>query len=311
MIKNFITTLEIYPEDLNTKIQEHLLNKLRTKFNNTCLEGYFIKKVIDITKRGALVSPRNDFSGILICDIQFSAECIMYEIGDLIVVTVSKIEEDSIVCTTSEYILYLKIDLQRGVQIGSRFICVIRNISYDVGHIISMTASLYKPCIKTLVNECINADLNDLLTQSLNLCITKIKTLLQILETKPFAKKIANMLTLNGKVKMGFDKYKCIDEFNYNAYPQDNILFIINPYDIIHNGIFRIAPHNTPENLLNKDCDFILRKDAGSLQAVLYKYSASICNYLEVLIEFGNYESENEFNKNENIWQYYKTILKN
>ncbi len=310
MQRNFITTIEVYPENLNTKISDHILDLINKKYKNKCFEGHYIRKINSIIRRGALLSPRNDFSGILTCDVQFSAECISYECGDLLTVTVTELNHDSIICKTEEYIVYLKAIQNFKPKKASKFICIIKNISYESGSHISMTASVFKPFAKTQVIEVVNVhEQNDTITQSTSLCVSKIAELQNVLQKCPYATEVNALLYLgfNKRPKMVFDKHLSKQALDIKKIPEGPIYFIINPVDSFAESEFRLAPITSSESMLSADFPAMIRKDGSTLQTIFYKNCVSICNYLECLISLSSFESKAAFENNNTIWDFYKS----
>ena len=301
MIRNFITTIEIYPENIKKKIDLCILDALREKYNNKCFEGYFIKNIIEILRRGTLFSPRNIFNGIYLCDVNFSAECISYYEGNLMAITITDIDKESIMSQTSEYIVCLKIDPTVKLKVGNKIIVLIREVSYEVGTLVSISATLFKPVFKTQVIEIANIN-EDII--GYELCLSKLTSLQEKLKKNEFAMKICKFFQFQKKSKMIFDLCY-LTEFKKSKFTDQNIYFIINPLDPVEEGIFRIAPSNTNATILNSDCPHIIRSEGCSINAIIMKIATSDCNYIESILELADFKNQKEFNENQIVWDFY------
>lgn len=301
MIRNFITTIEIFPEKITSKIDACILETLQAKFNLKCFEEYFIKSITKILKRSTLYCPRNIFNGIYLCDVNFSAECTIFNEGDLLATTITDIDRESIMCQTNEYSLFIKYDPQMKLKIGNKLIVIIIKVSYEIGSIVAINAKIYKPILKTQITAIANVEEE---IPGMDLCMQKLQELKSTIEKNDIAKKILKILHFKKPSKMIFPPHFCGAKMDREkGGDNEAIYFIINPLDPIEECIYRIAPFGTNESMLSADGPFVIRSDGCSLSAMKLKVVTSICNYLETILNL--IKNQKEFEENQIVWDFY------
>ncbi len=321
MIRNFITTIEVYPEKITSKIDTCVLEALQAKYNLKCFEEFFIRSVTKIIKRGTLYCPRNIFNGIYLCDVNFSAECGSFNEGELMATTITDIDRESIMCQTSEYSLFIKYDPQIKLKVGNKIIVIITKVTYEIGTVVAINARIYKPVLKTQITAIVNK-IEEI--PGTDLCIKRLEELKTEIEKNDIAKKILRIFQFKRPSKMMFPPLSLLEKeeeknsTSSRSSPQsgegsdtspirsigeDPIYFIINPLDPIEECIYRKAPFGTGESMLSADCPHIIRSDGCSLSAMKLKVMTSICNYLETILNM--IKTQKEFEDNQIVWDFY------
>jgi len=291
MIRTFVTTIEILPEKLSGTVNDCILACLREKFEMRCFEGTFVRRVQQIIHRGSLVSPRNVFNGIMLCDVQFSAECVLFEPNSLIVATITALDSESIVCETPEYVLYTKLDPTLKATVGLTLIAVIKSVSYEIGTIVCIKAVLFQPRFITQATEVAGA-LETI--PGWDSAVQKFEELQKKIVGP--AQNILRALSFTKASKMIFEKKKITEDFKPTT---ETVIVIINPCDEF--GTIRTAPPQTPKSMLDVDAPSVLRKDNCSLSMFRMKCLVSFCNFLEAVLEMASVD----FEKNKAVWDFY------
>lgn len=298
----FISTIEFNTNDFVgiTTVNDLILKKVREQFTNKCLNGKRIKEITHLNRRGIIEYGRNKFPATLRCDVQFAAICKSYNKGDLILLRITKIEQNRVVAETDDYIAFMEMNKQMPIssilKVGSYFIAIIAELLLETGKKISMMIRPYIKRPKFQITRVANALENEKIREAITLCINNIKKI----TANDKIKEAFEIFHVKSPIKWIYEPLSIYDPVKINN-ELDNIMFVINPYDAIENGLYYILPDG--DTL--KSYESIVKTEAVSLEYKVYKYCSSVCNYIEVIEQISKLTDE-QYKQNEAIWKFYR-----
>lgn len=279
---------------------DRILGVTKETYINKCYNGKIIKDIIKINSHGIIEYGRNHFPAKTACDVEFVALCMIYNVGDIMLVRITMIEQNKIIADCDNYIAYAEINKNIAssldLKIGNHLVVVIREVCTTTNKKISMSFQIFKFPPKIQLTLVANELENNTISEAIKLCVENIN---KIKENKSLDK-IYKIFHRKGNAPKWprtessiFDPIKIIDQI-------ESTYFVIDPFDHLEDGKYYTV---TNVNNIN-DPNIVIKKEAISLEFKLYKYCLSVNNFYDVIQQIGNLSDE-DFNNNEHIWNYY------
>lgn len=123
LYKNVVLTESIFlkPKFINSRMEETILNSLRAKLENKCIEaGYVVPNSIKIISRTLGMNNPANFEGVVTYNIKFSADVCNPAVGQIVVCRVNDMNKSQVICyiTDNPKTSPLEIYLPRQNHIG-------------------------------------------------------------------------------------------------------------------------------------------------------------------------------------------------
>ena len=101
LYKNVVLTESIFlkPKFINSRMEETILNNLRSKLENKCIEaGFVVPNSIKIISRTLGMNNPANFEGIVTYNIKYSADVCNPAVGQIVVCRVNAMNKSHVVC---------------------------------------------------------------------------------------------------------------------------------------------------------------------------------------------------------------------
>lgn len=274
MIRNYTTTIELDAKVLHLNIDKIILDKTRQLYENKCLNGTFIKKILQIHQRGDIIFSRNTFPTVALCDIIFIAEYKEYLKSDYIALQATEISEKSIICNTNDYVVHIETKKKSELKAGDKFLAIICNVSYQNGNKVAFNAILFAKGAKS---QAVKVFVPKTDTENFIEAIEKI-------DITGKYNKVVNKPTF-APFKSTKSAFK-FSAFNYKNYKEvakmagDEVLFILSFNDNIET--FYVAPKDSNPAAFE---DTIIKTEAITIYHAIYKYFARLASLLDAIDE--------------------------
>lgn len=182
MIKLITAMVEIEVKDMVGNINTAIFNKVVEKYTNKCFDEKLIKKVVKIEKRSVIEACRNTFPAIFYCDVVFSAICVEYNRGDLLLIKITKKEENHVIAESDNYVAYLEVTKKSAsifkIEVGYYLIVCIVESLLNTGKKISLKVIMFNKPARMQVTRIVDKSENETTSKAIKLCTDNIKKIL-------------------------------------------------------------------------------------------------------------------------------------
>lgn len=310
IIKIYETLINLSAIEMYQGIEEVVISKIKKNFIGKCEKNSLIINYLDIVKMSNLRLLNSVLDGSGQVSVQFKAEAIIYEEGDILAgCEIQKIEKgNKIICKTENAIINIKGNkLLQSLKTGQKIAIRIDIVSYLKGEdIITIYGSPYSYSHKFTVFK---VSENPILPEEEEIIKIKLQEIKKIEEipvdnkkfqyfseiyypyTEPYNpgkyKNLKNILTLKPEVGKYYVRHPIINKsipevFYYSEFPSDN-LFNTNVYEI---KIVEETPGFIITHFLTDYLNYI-------------KFIRDTCNI---------FKTDQEIESNSNIWNIYQKI---
>lgn len=300
MITNeFIRTVKIKSSELTKNTNVILLDKLNEICINVYWNGYFIKEILEIKARGPLKMAKNYYDGNFYCDVNFTAKCKTFEVGELFLFHVTSIQNECLYCEDTEKVAFLIMPLKDKPEIGLYVIGIVGQIYPNLTESPSIyTIPFPRPTEIQIIRV---KDIDDGHHHAIQACADDIARVMSEAKLHPFYKEISAMfVSQTGKLVYEAFDLSTLDKFFKRTFTREDIYFIISPGHPHEDGVFYLAQN------IRAIPDPQIRTESISVTALLLKHLSKLHNYCGVLCELvSKFQNKKEFDLNKIIWNHY------